>query len=78
MSYTKVFGQRFLKTEEDRRNLEKRVALKYKGNIKDYMTQIISYNMKLGLKGLYLGDIGCPRSPILIHNLQLNEVRQNL
>jgi hypothetical protein len=40
-----------LSTEEDKQDLKRILALRYEGNIKDYMTQKTYYNTKLGLKG---------------------------
>jgi hypothetical protein len=43
--------ERFLSIEEDKRDLGRMSALKYEGNIEDYITQKTYYNTKLGLKG---------------------------
>jgi hypothetical protein len=42
----------FLSAEEEKQDLEKMSALRYEGDIQDYMTQKTYYNTKLGLKGL--------------------------
>jgi hypothetical protein len=41
-----------LSIEEDKWDVEKISALRYEGDIEDYMTQKTYYNTKLGLKGL--------------------------
>jgi hypothetical protein len=41
-----------LSAEKDKQHLKKILALRYKEDIEDYMTQKTYYNRKLGLKGL--------------------------
>jgi hypothetical protein len=51
VQYEEALCDHFLSTEEDKRDLERMSALRYEGDIEDYMTQKTYYNTKLGLKG---------------------------
>jgi hypothetical protein len=52
VQYEEALCDCFLSAEEDKRDLERMLALRYKGDIEDYMTQKTYYNTKLGPKGL--------------------------
>jgi hypothetical protein len=51
VQYEEALCKRFLSAEEDKRDLKRMSALRYEGDIGDYMTQMTYYNIKLGLKG---------------------------
>jgi hypothetical protein len=52
VQYEEVLRDHFLSVEENKRDLERMSALRYEGNIEDYMTEKTDYHTKLGLKGL--------------------------
>jgi hypothetical protein len=51
VQYEEALCDRFVNTEEDTQDLERISALRYEGNIEDYMTEKTNYNTKLDLKG---------------------------
>jgi hypothetical protein len=48
--YEEALCERFLNAESDKQDLERLFALRYEGDIEDYMTQMTYYKTKLGLK----------------------------
>jgi hypothetical protein len=52
VQYEEALCDCFLSIEENKRDLKRMSALRYEGNIKDYMTQKTYDNTQLGLKGL--------------------------
>jgi hypothetical protein len=52
VQYEEALCECFLSADEDKRDLKSMLALRYEGDIEDYMTQKTYYNTKLGLKSL--------------------------
>jgi hypothetical protein len=49
--YEEPLCECFLSADEDKRDLKRMSALRYEGDIEDYMTQKTYYDTKLGLNG---------------------------